>query len=387
MEKKIIVTHEEYHLTQRHSIDIIIAELVRILCWFNPVIMLIQKNLKETHEYLADRHTSQQQGQQDYASLLRSFKLQEINMTLGSAYSSTSIKKRLYMMEQTSAKSPITKILSLLLISFFAAFIFACEDNLDSFKKDEQLYQYEITEAELETTIERTIERLRKNDAPQEMIELYVNEQRAHPEYTYRAHVMALGDVEDGELSIKELKSRFENRLLKSKVIYLKKVPSSSINASVKENYFFDEFKRNSIRSRYAIIEMINRLDLAKYNYKMQGEPGIQSDPDMSASFEGGMQAFAGFLKENLDYPEIAEESGIEDRLVMQFVITKRGGILYLDVAKEPETSDEEVSIEFQKAAFHAIKATEGKWQPAEKDGKYVMSKMTLPIEFKLDKK
>ena len=69
-EKNTIITHEEYHLIQRHSLDILLVELIRILCWFNPIIILIQKNLKETHEFLADCHTVNQYGKTNYISML-----------------------------------------------------------------------------------------------------------------------------------------------------------------------------------------------------------------------------------------------------------------------------------------------------------------------------
>ena len=70
----------------------------------------------------------------------------------------------------------------------------------------------------------------------------------------------------------------------------------------------------------------------------------------------------------------------------MRFVVSKRGGLLYLNVDQEPSTPDEEINVEFMIAAYQALKSTEGMWEPAEKDGIYVLSRVTLPIEFKLDK-
>jgi len=50
-----IIQHELVHIRQKHSLDIIYIELLKIICWFNPVIYLMQSSIKELHEYIADR--------------------------------------------------------------------------------------------------------------------------------------------------------------------------------------------------------------------------------------------------------------------------------------------------------------------------------------------
>ncbi len=50
-----ILRHECVHMRQNHSIDILITEVLKSLCWFNPVVYLLQNSLKAVHEYEADR--------------------------------------------------------------------------------------------------------------------------------------------------------------------------------------------------------------------------------------------------------------------------------------------------------------------------------------------
>ena len=54
-ESRKIIEHETIHLSQKHSIDLILAELLIILQWFNPIAYLIRKSIKENHEFLADK--------------------------------------------------------------------------------------------------------------------------------------------------------------------------------------------------------------------------------------------------------------------------------------------------------------------------------------------
>jgi TonB-dependent SusC/RagA subfamily outer membrane receptor len=54
-----IVTHEQIHCRQAHTIDILLAETLVCLCWFNPVAWLLRRDLKQNLEFLTDRMTLQ----------------------------------------------------------------------------------------------------------------------------------------------------------------------------------------------------------------------------------------------------------------------------------------------------------------------------------------
>jgi hypothetical protein len=53
-EKQTILDHEMVHIKQKHSLDILFFELLQIVCWFNPFIYFIKKDIKLLHEYIAD---------------------------------------------------------------------------------------------------------------------------------------------------------------------------------------------------------------------------------------------------------------------------------------------------------------------------------------------
>lgn len=50
-----ILTHEQTHANQWHSIDVLVSEIVCIFCWFNPFAWLMRSEMRINHEYLADR--------------------------------------------------------------------------------------------------------------------------------------------------------------------------------------------------------------------------------------------------------------------------------------------------------------------------------------------
>lgn len=55
IELKEILLHEETHVNQWHTIDMLFSELICILCWFNPFVWLMKREIRLNLEFLADR--------------------------------------------------------------------------------------------------------------------------------------------------------------------------------------------------------------------------------------------------------------------------------------------------------------------------------------------
>lgn len=50
-----IIAHEKVHIRERHWVDLLIAELLTVVFWFNPVVWWFERSIKQNHEYLADK--------------------------------------------------------------------------------------------------------------------------------------------------------------------------------------------------------------------------------------------------------------------------------------------------------------------------------------------
>jgi hypothetical protein len=62
-----ILEHEEVHIRQWHSVDIVLIEILKIVFWFNPVLWMYKLALREIHEYLADEQAA---NRDSYATFL-----------------------------------------------------------------------------------------------------------------------------------------------------------------------------------------------------------------------------------------------------------------------------------------------------------------------------
>lgn len=93
-------------------------------------------------------------------------------------------------------------------------------------------------------------------------------------------------------------------------------------------------------------------------------------------SFPGGDASLFKFLGENVKYPVIAQENGIQGRVICQFVVNKDGSIVDVEVVRPVDPS-------LDKEAIRVIKSMP-KWSPGKQRGKSVRVKYTLPVNFKL---
>ncbi len=94
-----ILAHEKTHIQQRHSIDLIFVQIVAALLWFNPVVWLLLKSLKQTHEYIADKNMLKQGfSLVEYQSLLLRQLISNNSYGLVHNFNLSFIKKRITMM-------------------------------------------------------------------------------------------------------------------------------------------------------------------------------------------------------------------------------------------------------------------------------------------------
>ena len=93
--------------------------------------------------------------------------------------------------------------------------------------------------------------------------------------------------------------------------------------------------------------------------------------------FPGGQQALFKYLGENVKYPVIAQENGIQGRVICQFVVNRDGSIVDVVVVR----SSGEPSLD--KEAVRVINSMP-KWKPGKQRGKPVRVKYTVPVNFRL---
>lgn len=93
-------------------------------------------------------------------------------------------------------------------------------------------------------------------------------------------------------------------------------------------------------------------------------------------SFPGGDAALFKYLNDNIKYPVIAQESGIQGRVVCQFVVNRDGSIVDIEVVRSIDKSLDAEAVR--------VISKMPRWTPGKQRGKTVRVKYTLPVNFRL---
>ena len=111
-----IIRHEKAHVALRHSIDVLITDIIAAAQWFNPAIWMLCIDLRAVHEYEAD-DTVLRSGTdlRSYQYLLISKAAAMNGYTIANNFNHSILKNRIFMMEkETSTRRSLLKALYLL---------------------------------------------------------------------------------------------------------------------------------------------------------------------------------------------------------------------------------------------------------------------------------
>jgi len=108
---KAILLHEQVHVNEWHTLDILLAELSSIFYWFNPGIWLMKKAIRENIEFITDRKILKNGADsKQYQYSLVSVGLASSSNTIVNHFNLSTIKKRIIMMNaKRSSKFNITR--------------------------------------------------------------------------------------------------------------------------------------------------------------------------------------------------------------------------------------------------------------------------------------
>lgn len=123
-----IIEHELTHIRQKHSVDIIISEIVKAILWINPVVYFLQRAIKLNHEYICDRKASEISGAYDYAKLLAQYSIKEHQLMLTNNFS-YKLKNRIIMLQHSvNSRSQVWRYLLIFPMLIGALNLFAFEE-------------------------------------------------------------------------------------------------------------------------------------------------------------------------------------------------------------------------------------------------------------------
>lgn len=120
----------------------------------------------------------------------------------------------------------------------------------------------------------------------------------------------------------------------------------------------------------------INVMTVDVADEEIEEDAPFLSAEEMPSFMGGDLSTFRKWVTDRFRYPTIAQENGIQGRVILQFVIERDGSLTNIEVLQtaDPILSDE---------AIRVMKLSP-KWSPGKQRNMPVRIKYTLPIEFKI---
>src|ERR1035437_9978534 len=135
VETKEIMIHEMVHIRQKHWVDLLLVELLCMMQWFNPLVWIYVRFIRQNHEYLADEVAlTQTSDPAIYKAVLLNQIVGAPVVSLTNSFNYSPNKKRFAMMKNIIT-SPYRKMKVLLILPVFALVLF-------SFARPDYKYKY-----------------------------------------------------------------------------------------------------------------------------------------------------------------------------------------------------------------------------------------------------
>ncbi|GMN11533.1 M56 family metallopeptidase [Croceitalea sp. MTPC9] len=398
-----IIAHELVHIKQWHSLDLLFFEIMRIAFWFNPLVYVYQKKVSELHEFIADSAVAKTDKKGQYQTLLaEAFQTDNISF-VNQFFKKSLIKKRIVMISKERSKK-IYQFKYLLLVPLVLGMLVYTSCELDN----------KETSVEAETPLKVTVEQesvpfaivdevpifpgcenaVDKKACFQEKINEHIRKNFNYPidaqESGIQGRVLTLFIIgADGK--IKNIKMRGPDKLLETEVKRIvERLPQmqpgrqdgKAVNVPFSIPVTFKLAGTSSIVDKDGLIIVGYNGPKEKKNvdsvpFTLVDEvpifPGCENAADKKACFQESMK---NHIKKHFNYPDEAQELGVQGRVSLLFMISKDGSIKKIRKRGPHELLENE-----------AVRIIERlpKMQPGKHEGKEVDVPFAIPITFKLN--
>jgi len=424
-EHQTINIHEATHARQLHSLDIIIFEAVAILTWFNPIIYLYKKSIKNIHEYLADEEAAEFQGdKKQYALLLLSSAFGVTSESLTNSFFNKSlIKKRIFMLyKQRSRKTAILKYgLFLPLFAIALTLSSATIKNNEKIKAiTEELPSGNpidvVTEVVTESIQPMVPSALKKkltiNQASVQTLEgwedfyQYMKKTVRYPAVAHQDKIQGTTMIKftltDGTLEnvgiAHKLAGGCDAEVMRRIAVYNGYKDLKNGNYTIKVHFVLSGADTPKLNTNIAPVKgyaALNDISIMAYaggaetaqktinlsqvgidqnDTKVYDYVSIETQP----GFPGGMQNFYAYLKSSVKYPAEAVKNNTQGKVFVSFVVEKDGKLTDIKVERKLGSGTDEEAVR--------VLEESPKWNPGIQDGKAVRVKYNIPISFTLNK-
>lgn len=419
-EVQTIDKHEEIHIRQWHTLDVLFFELLAIFTWFNPIIYFYKYTIKNIHEYLADEEAARFQGDKEqYALLLlsRAFNIAPSSLT-NTFFNKSLIKKRIFMLHKQRSKKTAVLKYGLFLPLFAITLVMSSatiRSNESIIAVTEEIplnTPLNVVKDVISAPIEIAVSNMKREavtkpqnvtDPSWEGFYNYLKRGIRYPAEAYNTDLQGNSQIKfslkDGHIGaisvVNKLGSGFETEVMRIVLSYRDFKSSQDGNYSLPVSFILSgatSAKKNPKLSPVKGYKSLSKITVMGYksgpvNANVIPVEEIRTDPndvkvydfvsiDKQPNFPGGMEMFYQYLKKTVKYPVEAQEKNVQGKVFLSFIVEKNGDLGDIKVERKLGAGTDEEAIRILKES--------PRWIPGIYHGKTVRVKYNIPISFSL---
>ena len=355
-----IIAHEKVHISQLHSLDLLFAELVCIVQWFNPFAYLLKKSIRENHEFLADQKViSAYSDPSTYRLLLLTYSSGIKTNSLAHNFSYSLLKRRLFMTKKPKKKMRLGLSITASSLAFILV-LFACS------QPDQNLIETSGTnDISLNEDVYENVEVMPEFPGGMDSLIAFLGSNISYPDDAKKEGIEGKVFVDfiiDKEGSVREVSAK--NKIGYGcdeeavRVISLMPAwkPGYKDGKAVNVNYTIPiSFKLDGNKEKDSVYTLVKEMP----------------------EFPGGRSALMQYLGANIKYPEQAKKDSIQGRVFVNFIVEKDGKIGEVKVLRGIGSGCDEESVR--------VISSMPAWTPGrDKNGEAVRFSYNIPIKFAL---
>ena len=402
-----IIAHEQVHVDQYHSIDVILSEILCICFWWNPFAWLLKKEMKLNLEYLADKGVLESGfDSKEYQYILLQVSNRSTGIPLINNFNVSQLKQRIMMMNKKKS-SVFTSVKYLLVVPVCATLLLGnavqATTSLDKFSIDEisgvmDGDQVPQKKGDVYVKVEQMPSFPGGLDAQQRFIvnglkyPVEAQTKGIQGRVTIRYVVKSTGEISDIEV-IRGIDPLLDNEAIRIVKSMPKWDPGKQGGKAVDVYYTLPVvFRLAGTTKKVEPGGDPNEIVAVGYGAPQEKKVGVASlkegSPDdkmkpfitveQMPSFPGGESAMHEYISNNLKYPEDAQKNGIQGRVTVRFIVRSSGEVSDVSVIRGIDPG-------MDKEAARMV-GSMPKWLPGKQNGQAVDVYYTLPIVYKLNK-
>lgn len=368
--REAILAHERAHIANRHSWDLLLAEVCAFFQWFNPAAWLLKQELQTVHEYEADewviRHGI---DAKTYQLLLIKKAVGAKLYYMANSLNQSSLKKRITMMMKKKS-NPWARMKYAFVLPLAAVTVAAFARPEVSNRLDE------ISSVNTGLLVQSLQDKTVKVTG--QVLEADTKQPIPGVTVIVRGTVNGMMTDKDGKFTFPKLAEgdvlQFSYVGLQTQTVVVK--DEKPLTVLMKENI---QPMEELVVVGYADDDSDADQKVVENQKEAPQEEVIFTIVEEMPQYPGGIQAAMAFFAQNIKYPVLAQEAKIEGSVTVQFVVGADGSVRNPKVVRG-------VNPELDAEALRVV-GIMPKWTPGKQRGKAVPVSYNLPVRFRLAKK